>query len=74
MELCYAMLSSMENNGICIDDLSKLVSMINKVHLALSLQSGIQGFWIALENSWTGNSEHCQIDCHHYHKVVKGAI
>lgn len=71
------MLSSMEKNGICIDDLSKLVSVINKVpsHLALSLQSGIQGFWIALENSWTSNSGHCQInDCHHYHKVVKGAI
>ena len=72
-----AMLSSMENNRICIDDLSKLVSVINKVHShsALSLQSAIQGFWIALENSWTTDSGHCQIhDCDHCNEVVKGTI
>lgn len=44
-----AMLSSMENNGIIIGDLSKLVSVIDKVHShsAFPLQTAIQGFWIA---------------------------
>ena len=64
----------MENNRICIEDLSRLISGINKVysHSTLSLETSIQDFWIALENSWTSKSGHCQIhDCDHYHKVVR---